>query len=369
MAKLRVGIIGVAHMHVAHLVSGFVDLPDKFEFVSICDIKPVTPSLCKDDRLSTRAYNLKRVKEITGITKEYACYKELLAESRLDLAVVCCENAFHEEVITYTLNQKVHVMTEKPMATSILAARNMYYAAQKNNVMFCINWPSAWWPAIHAAKTFVDQGKIGRVFKVTYRNEASLGPFSHGEDLNETEMAAEWWYSAKMGGGAFWDYCCYGTCIASYLLDKAPDAAYGFRANFNSPFGKCEDYGNITVRYDDAIAIIEGSWSTVHTGIPNGPIVFGTKGTLVVDGETIKIFKDRYSKDPTEIYEAPPMDANRDDIAKEIVHHLETGEPLAPMLDKTANLRAMMILDAGYRSSLSGKLELADTFEYAVEKL
>ena len=90
----------------------------------------------------------------------------------------------------------------------------------------------------------------------------------------------------------------------------------------------------------------------------------------MVDGNTVKVYRERSrSMEPSEVYKAEALPENRDDTAKEIFHHLETGEPLATMLDKETNLRAMMILDSGYRSSISGKLEAADSCKFSVENL
>jgi hypothetical protein len=44
-------------------------------------------------------------------------------------------------------------------------------------------------------------------------------------------------------------------------------------------------------------------------------------------------------------------------VAKEAIHHFETGEPLHPTLTVPINIDAMAILDAGIRSAASGKLE------------
>ncbi len=64
------------------------------------------------------------------------------------------------------------------------------------------------------------------------------------------------------GGGAFLDYCCYGACMASWFLGERPTAAYGLKANFASQYGDAEDYGAIMARYPEAVAILEGSWTT-----------------------------------------------------------------------------------------------------------
>lgn len=357
MKKYRAGVIGFAHMHVNSLVKDFVSLGDKVEWIAFSDLKPLTPSI--SDKPSTRTSNIRNVMEMTGMTAQYEDYKKLLDECSLDIAIVCCENAFHGKVVSDILSRGIHVIVEKPMATSMEDALSMAEAAKQSGAVLAVNWPSTWFPGVRLAHKLTSEGAVGKVFKFAYRNSDSMGPFSYGENLTEQEMAAEWWYDTKSGGGAFWDYCCYGSCLASWFIGTSVRSVYGLRANFNSPFGTAEDYGTITARFDDAVALIEGSWTTVNRGTPSGPIVFGLKGTLVTDGNEVRIYDKRHATRPSAVYQAEPLPEDRDNIAKEFISHLEKGTPLHPTLDIDINLKAMMILDAGYRSSISNQLEQA----------
>ncbi len=363
MNRIRVGVIGFAHMHIQSLVKSFYQLGNKIEWVACCDIKPQITST--SEKPSTRAYNLKAVTGLTGITAVYDDVTRLLDDCPLDLAIVCCENAYHGRVVSDLLTRGIHVVVEKPMATTMTEALQMAYAARQGKAVLAVNWPSTWNPGIRLAHKLVSDGMIGDVFKFTYRNTDSQGPFSYGEDLSDQEKSTQWWYQAAAGGGAFWDYCCYGACLSSWFIGTPARSAYGLRANFNSPFGDAEDYGTITARFDKAIALIEGSWTTVNRGVPAGPIVFGLKGTLVTDGNTVSIYDKRHATTPSAVHQADPLPEDRDSIAKEVISHLEKGTPLHPTLDMQVNLNAMMILDAGYRSSISGRMEQSADDHYA----
>jgi predicted dehydrogenase len=148
--------------------------------------------------------------------------------------------------------------------------------------------------------------------------------------------------------------------MSGWFLNDAPRAAYGLTANFDSPYADAEDYATITVRFPKAVAILEGSWTTVNSGVPNGPIIFGTEGTMVVRGNQIEIYKTRHTDKPDKVVTADPLPQGRENLGKEVIHHLDTGEALFPMLDMPLNLQSMSILDAGKRSSVSGKLELTN---------
>ena len=78
-----------------------------------------------------------------------------------------------------------------------------------------------------------------------------------------------------------------------------------------SPFGDAEDNAAMLVRFPDALAILEATWTTFHAGVPHGPIVFGNHGTIVVDGTQAKIFTERGNPEPTTIHEGHPFAVGR----------------------------------------------------------
>ena len=374
----RVGAIGFAHMHINHLLDEFKKLPN-VEWVACADTVPAVRPLSA--KPSTRAANLRYAQEVVGIPKIYGDYRGLLEQERLDIVVFCPENARHEEVAAAIAGHGVHMLTEKPMAATLSQALGMVRAAQAHNVSLMVNWPTTWDRSVRKMKALIDQGVIGQVWEIKWRNVASMGPLAYnkGDDrLTDAEKGSEWWHQSAPGGGALLDYCCYGACLSRWLLGEPAMAAMGMRGNFNSPFGDAEDNAVITVRFPNALAILEGSWTTLHPGVSTGPIAYGTEGTLVaqraIDPETgerrgvVKVYTSRgYDPDkPDDIVAGDPLPAGRATLAEEFIHHLETGDPLHPTVDMGFNLEAMAILDAGARSAASGKLELVDDVRWRI---
>lgn len=361
----RMGVIGFAHMHVNTLIDSFSKL-EKIKWIGCADTKPLVPSISMEP--GTRRANVKRTLEEVGIPKYYEDYHEMLEQEAFDIIIVGSENAFHGEVVEAVASRGIHVIVEKPMAASLSDALRMVRAVKKANVSLAVNWPSTWNPIIRTGQKIVQSGEIGEIVKFHYRNGASLGPMSYGQKMTEAELGAEWWYQSAAGGGAFLDYCCYGACLARWYIGEPAVGAYGMKANLRSTYGDAEDNGLLTVRFPKAVAALEGSWTTVHTGLPNGPVVFGTEGTLVCDNfqNKVLVFKDRWSPKATAVYDAEPLPKGRANIAEEFIHHLETGEPLHPTLDLPVNLDAMAILDAGIRSAAEGKLAFVNDIHWNI---
>jgi len=362
MSKVwKVGVLGFAHMHINSLIDDFNNIPG-VEWVACADTKPSVKSISEQGE--TRTANVKRALEVTKIPKYYECYEEMLEKEKFDIIVSCPENAKHGEVAEKIAEKGIHMLFEKPMSATYNDALRMTKAAGFHNIELAINWPSTWWAGVRKAQELVENGAIGRSLKFFYRNSASLGPLEYGQTLTPYEKSKEWWHRESDGGGAMLDYCCYGSCLSRWFMGKPAVAANGMKANLNSIYGDADDNGIIMVRFPDGLATIEGSWTTVHTGINSGPVVFGEKGTLICEGNRVLIFGNRYGE-PTEIHEAEPIPAHRNNPAKEFINHLETQEPLHITMQPEFNLEAMAILDAGIRSAKSGKLELVQSVHFS----
>jgi predicted dehydrogenase len=158
------------------------------------------------------------------------------------------------------------------------------------------------------------------------------------------------------------DFCCYGAMVARWFVGEPGVAAVGMRGNLNSPFGDADDNGAMIVRFPRAMGLFEGTWTTADHGVGGGPIVYGTEGTLVMEErEGGDIVRECHGGGEETVHEPDPLPEARSDIAREFVHHLETGEPVHPTLDIPVNLDAMAILDAGLRSADSGQCETVDS--------
>ena len=254
-------------------------------------------------------------------------------------------------------------MTEKPIAASLADGQRLVQATERAGVRLMVNWSSAWSGAVRRMHELIARGTIGTVQQVHAR-WGSAGPFATGAahpgvhervtPLTDAEKAATWWYDAAEGGGAYLDYCCYGAALARWFFDTQPAWALGVRANLASPFGSADDNGILILHFEPGLAVIEGTWSCVDLGGLNGPVVYGSLATLSLDGQRVRIT----GPDHVARFEEPlELPEGRENLALEFLHHLETGEPLHPLLEPAFNLEVVAALDAGIRSAESGRRE------------
>ena len=371
MAKTyRVGIIGFAHMHVNDVSARFAKHP-KVKIAACADTPADRPELREGPY--TRGWNLRKaVKDLKA--RPYDDYRRMLEKEKPDIVICCSENARHPDVVEACAAAGAAVCVEKPMAATLGDALRMVRACQAAGTELVVNWPMTWDPAAHKAKALIDAGAVGRVIEVKWRG-GHTGPLGSGAShagvsqealpLTGTELAATWWHHVDTGGGAMLDYCCYGAMASRWFIGEQALAAVGLKANLASHWGDADDNAAMIVRFPGAMGLFEASWTTWSHGVPYGPIIYGTTGVLVIEGKDgRRTVREEHGDGKSKVHVAEPLPPGRDHVSGELIHHLETGDPVHPTLDMMFNLQVQAILDAGYRSASSGKLETVDNISW-----
>lgn len=363
--KYRVGIIGFAHMHINNVAALFGSHP-QVEWVACADTSPAVPELRVGPY--TRAWNIENVRTSLGIPRTYADYHEMLEKEQMDIVIITSENVFHGEIAEACAAKGITVCIEKPMAATLADAQRIARAAEAYGTTVVVNWPLTWSAQARTMKRLIDEGAIGRLLEVKWRagHTGPLGPGAAHEGVHDAaapmtgpERGATWWHQTDTGGGAMLDYCCYGAMVSHWYTGQPGLAAMGMKANLASPWGEAEDNGVILVRFPSAMAIFEGSWTQLDYGVSGGPICYGTTGTMLMDAHDERI-RLSHGGEHVEWITPDPLPKGRENIAAELIHHLETGEALHPTIELGFNVTAMAILDAGVRSAESGQLELVE---------
>ncbi|MBO4407600.1 MAG: Gfo/Idh/MocA family oxidoreductase [Clostridia bacterium] len=354
MKKLRAVLLGFEHVHAVSMYDAFSRYPDKYELLG-CAEPPMKEGEIPEDPAARKARVLgKRPLPL------YENWEELL-EKKPDLAIVCSNIARYADIASETLGRGIPTLLEKPMAVNFGEGLRMARAASRAKTTLAINWPVAWFDSFRKVKELCDEGRIGRILRVHYRSPATVGPYDPGK-LTEEEMEKLFWYHRALGGGSSFDYACYGCTLSTWIFGKRAERVAGVRKNFLLPFSDVEDYTAYTLDFGDGVGLIEGSWSTLNNGeVPTGPVVYGSEGVIVADRyhSEVKVYR-RFSHqntEPDEIFRTPPWNATTDDVAKHLYRHLTAGEPLYELLTPAFNLDALAALDAGIRSSASGRFE------------
>lgn len=327
--KLRVGLASLVHDHTWGELNHWLAHPD-VEVVAAGESNP---------RLQERAKS-------AGIPKVYSSWQEMIGSEKLDIVQAGSNNKECPDVTEAAMKAGAHVVSEKPMAATYAGAVRMMEAAKKSGKMLMINWPNVWDPIFQDWERRLLAGEIGRITHLKRRN-AHNGPKEIGCDPS----FVEWLYDAELNGaGALMDYCCYGADIAARFLGR-PEAVTGFRGVLAKDYQLPDDNAILLMKYPQAIASTEASWTEIaYPDLPN-TVAFGTEGALYIAGQYVVLAK---PGEPIQKLSAPALEYPHRNAAEYFVHCLKNGETITGFCSPEVSLIAQEILEAGLRSSDTG---------------
>jgi predicted dehydrogenase len=182
-----------------------------------------------------------------------------------------------------------HVYCEKPVASTLAEALELYRAAQKAGVKHGVVQDKLWMPGVRKLKLLIDSGFFGRILSV--RGEFGYWVF---EGDRQPAQRPSWNYRAEEGGGIILDMLCHWryvldhtfgavkavSCLGATHIPQrwdetgqqyastAEDAAYatfelegGIVAHFNSSW--C-----VRVRRDDLLTLqVDGTHGSAVAGL------------------------------------------------------------------------------------------------------
>ena len=325
--SIRVGIIGLVHDHIWDNLPA-LKAHSGAEIVAVAD---------------NNSDLLTRFKEEYNCSCVYEDYEDLLHEVELDAVYIYLSNRAGAEAAQIALSAGIHVMIEKPMASTLEEADEMMAAARGSGSRLMINWPLAWWPQLHQAMNLASNGAIGRIWQVKYR-AAHAGP----AELGCSDFFCSWLFDPEEnGGGALMDYCCYGALLARAILGM-PSRVTGMMGRFCKETITVEDNALLALTYHDAMATAEASWTQIDKMTAYTTLIYGTEGTLMIEprsgGKLLKATRE----DPDGIeVEVPPLPNELENSATHFIHCLQTGAPFTLLCQDRICRDTQEILEAG----------------------
>jgi predicted dehydrogenase len=147
----------------------------------------------------------------------YEDLDDVLARHDVDAVYVALPNTMHAECAVRAARAGVHVLTEKPMATSEAECRAMIDAADESGVKLMVAYRLHFEAANLEAVELVRSGRIGepRLFTSEFSYQVKPGNVRTDE---------------RTGGGALWDLGPYCVNAARYLFGAEPADVFAMEA-------------------------------------------------------------------------------------------------------------------------------------------
>ncbi len=254
----------------------------------------------------------------------------------------------HRAVVEACAPKGIHVMVEKPLATTVEDANRIAALAKQHSIHVLTNYETTWYASNqHLFRMVNDQKSIGPVRKMVVHD-------GHGGP-KEIGCSAEFlsWLTdpVKNGGGALTDFGCYGANLMTWLMGgKTPIAVTAITKQIKPDiYPKVDDEATILIEYKDATGIIEASWNWPF-GIKDFE-VFGTEGYLhALNGNTM-VYRKGDTTSPVSL-DQPAYDDNLVYLADVLRGKVKPENDLSSLSN---NLIVVKILDAARRSAKEKK--------------
>ena len=334
-APLRVAIAGMVHGHVEGFLQHSLHRPD-IQIVGFAE---------PDTQVAMRyasQFSLDR-------SLIFADLEDMLQKTHPQAVLAYTNTYDHRKVVEICARHGIHVMMEKPLAVSAEDAHAIAEAARKGKIQVLVNYETSWYRSNHAAYDMVHDKSIGDIRKVVV-HDGHQGP----KEIGVSPEFLAWLNDPKLdGGGALYDFGCYGADLMTWLMDgQRPISVTAVTQQIKPDiYPRVDDEATILLTYPKAVAILQPSW--------NWPFdrkdmeVYGQTGyVLTVRHDDVRV---RLKGGDEHLMPAKPVPAPYDDslsLLRAVV--LDRVAPGAPSSLET-NVIVSEILDAARRSAASGK--------------
>jgi len=279
-----------------------------------------------------------------GLKRKYETVENLLKAGAVDALVIGTPNFLHAPQAVAALERGVHVMVEKPMAMNVKEAERILAAGQKSGAVLMVAHCWRFDKDVLWLKSKVS--KLGKIIRTKgYGVHVNWGPAG--------------WFTQKAlaGGGALADMGIHALDTARFLLgDPQPVSVYARIGTYYKPFD-VDDTGVILVNWDNgAVSYVESGWWQPHADGPEAATqLYGTKGFGQLFPTQLELGKkivDPHFQFPRK--EHCPQSMYDDQMAY-FIKCIKTGQ--TPVPGGVEGLVNMKIVDAAYKSALTGKVE------------
>jgi len=333
---LRVAIAGLVHGHAEGFFSHSLARKD-IQIVGVAE-----PDRALFDRYAAK-YKL-------DVSLYHADLDELLRTVHPQAVLGYTTTLGHRKVVELCAKYSVPVMMEKPLATTYEDAKAIAAAARAAKITVLVNYETSWYPSNRAAYELVHSGGIGELRKVVV-HDGHQGP----KEIGVGPEFLSWLTDPKLnGGGALFDFGCYGADLMTYLMDGARPLAVTAVTQRIKPevYPRVDDEATIVLTYPKAQAILQASWNWPYSR--KDMEVYGQTGsvvTLASNDISVRLPEEPHSTSRT----AAAIPAPYNDSLTYLRAVLVEGVKPDAYSSLETNLIVTEILDAARRSAASGQ--------------
>jgi len=339
---LRVALAGLVHGH----AFGFFDQFQKRTDLQIVGIAEANHQLTEQ---FAKRYGLE-----PGLF--YSDLEEMLKKTHPQAVLAYTNTYDHRRVVEICARYAVPVMMEKPLAVSFEDALAIEKAARAGKIQVLVNYETTWYRSNQAAYDLVHENAIGEIRKIVV-HDGHRGP----KEINVGPEFLTWLTDPKLnGGGALFDFGCYGADLATWLMDgRRPDTVTAITQQIKPDvYPRVDDEATIVLTYPRAQVIVQASWNWPFSR--KDMEVYGQKGYAITVGrDSVRV---RLPEKEETSASAKPLEKAKEDSVSYLRAVLLEGMKPEGQSSLETNVIVTEILDAARQSASTGKsVSLAGT--------
>ena len=339
--KLRIGFASAEHLHFSTLMREALE----------CSAAEVVGMSVED--AEHRAFLSDRFPTVPVFSSD----RHLFDQAQPEAIVTTRNNRDAVEVVCEAARRGLHVMKEKPMASTLAGADKMIAACSLHGVRLMVNWSSNWSPALHHAKKLVDAGTIGQVWQV-YNRSGHGGP---PQDFMRRDPVARvgwgWLMERELnGGGASVDLCSYGVVASLWLMGR-PSKVTAFGGRYSKDYFTVDDNAIVLLGYPHGHSVAEGTWTQPAAAHPIPLMIYGTEGSIAVTrGNELQLAIRPPARQQAEIQTilAPDLPAHLQSSIAHFIHCIQSGEDFVGLVSGSLGRDTQEVLEAATIAMRSG---------------
>jgi predicted dehydrogenase len=264
---LRLAIAGLVHGH----VSGFLRAAQGRADVRIVGVFDPDAALL---RSYGEKYSIPEAARFTDL-------KTMIDRVTPDAIASFTNTKDHPLVVEAAAPRHVHVMMEKPLAVSNADAQRIRRAAESGGIQVLVNYETTWYPSHGAMWTLLKERKAAGDIRKMVAMDGHNGP----KAINVQPEFLDWLSDpVRNGGGALFDFGCYGANLMTWMMDGQRPLAVTAVTQHLQPdvYPRVDDEATILLEYPAAQGIVQASW--------NWPVgrkdfeVYGDHGLAIATG-------------------------------------------------------------------------------------
>ena len=259
--RLRVGLVGCGRISKNHFGS-IIQYPEEVELAAVCDIDGQALKQAKAE------YN------VPGYTQ----LNDMLMSETLDLVVLCTPSGLHPSQAALAAANGVHVVSEKPMATSYNDGLKMVQACDDAGVRLFVVKQNRRNATLQLLKRAIDEKRFGAI-KMVHLNVFWTRPqeyYDHGQGWRGT------W---EFDGGAFMNQASHYVDLVEWLIGPVERVQAMMSTTRDI---EAEDTGVINIKWrSGALGSMAVTMLTYPMNLEGSITILGETGSAKIGGVAV----------------------------------------------------------------------------------